>query len=149
MSDERQSDGVHLREAGPRGRGVFASQPLARGEVVLVFGGPRIPTAEVSDFTHTIQVGPGHFLGPSREVDDYVNHSCEPNCTVRLARGEASLVALRDLAAGEEITFDYGFPLDNWVNNPCRCGTPACAGFIVSKGQRWRVRKALSFAGGR
>lgn len=80
-------------------------------------------------------------------ISKFINHSCEPNCRAEQDRGRIWIIAERDIAAGEEITFDYGFPLDNWVNNPCRCGTSACAGFIVGKGQRWRVRKALRPAG--
>jgi hypothetical protein len=52
-------------------------------------------------------------------------------------------VADTDIEEGEELTFDYGFPLNGWDLNPCCCGTTSCPGYIVAKNQRWRVRKAL------
>jgi len=39
---------------------------------------------------------------------------------------------------------DYGFAYENWRNHPCRCGAKSCVGFIVDKGQRWRVRRILA-----
>jgi len=81
-----------------------------------------------------------------------INHSCEPNCESQKARGRIWIVATRDIAAGEELSYDYGFGLENWRDHPCRCGAAACAGYIVTKTQRWRVRRALKAearAGGR
>jgi SET domain-containing protein len=50
-------------------------------------------------------------------------------------------VALRDIAMGEELGYDYGFDFTDWQEHPCRCGTTACAGYIVKQSQRWRVRR--------
>lgn len=77
--------------------------------------------------------------GPAR----LINHSCAANCAAENHRGHIWIVAKRDIAAGEEITFDYGFPLGEWRHHPCRCGTAVCAGFIVSRSQRWRLRRIL------
>ena len=78
-----------------------------------------------------------------------INHSCEANCESSNIRGRIWIVATRDIAKGEELTFDYGFGMENWREHPCRCGTRKCAGFIVTKMQRWRVRKKLRAEGRR
>jgi SET domain-containing protein len=70
-----------------------------------------------------------------------INHSCAPNCEAQSDRGRIWIVALRDLAPGEELTYDYGFPLSDARLHPCRCGAPGCAGWIVNRAQRWRVRR--------
>lgn len=63
----------------------------------------------------------------------WLNHSCAPNCKAQLEEGRIWIVALRDLAAGEELTFNYGYDLTDYRDFPCRCGTPACVGFIVAE----------------
>ena len=72
-----------------------------------------------------------------------INHSCDANCDSSNIRGRIWIVAMRDIEKGEELTFDYGFGMENWREHPCRCGTRKCVGFIVTKIQRWRVRKKL------
>jgi len=125
------------------GRGLFAVAPVARGEVVCVKGGhvfdglrleelaPRLGPAE-------IQIAEDLFIGPVEESERegsmiYSNHSCEPNIGVR---GEITFVALRDIAAGEELTHDWATTDDDGYRMECRCGAPACRGTIT--GQDWR-----------
>jgi hypothetical protein len=116
---------------GEKGRCVLAARPLNAGQVVLEFGGPLLRAEEIRDFTHCLEIGPNLFLGPSGGSDDYVNHSCDPNCAVELADAVASLRALRDIAEGEEITYDYSTLM---VRDPtsfeCRCGASACRGVV-------------------
>ncbi len=78
-----------------------------------------------------------------RNLARLINHSCAPNCRAEIRRGRVWIVARRDIARGEELTFDYGYAFSEWPLHPCRCGAPRCAGFIVSAAQRWRVRKIL------
>jgi SET domain-containing protein len=70
-----------------------------------------------------------------------INHSCAPNCRTETKRGRVLIIARREISAGEELTFDYGFPFAEWPLHPCRCGAARCVGYIVSSAQRWRVRR--------
>lgn len=123
--------GFALLETASTGLGVFAVREFKDGERVLIFEGPLLHFSEISDFTHTIQVGEDLFLGASGGVDDFVNHSCDPNCYLRGERGTLELVAFRDIAKGEQLTFDYSTclllepPL-----NACLCGTSTCRGSV-------------------
>lgn len=72
-----------------------------------------------------------------------INHSCEPNCRAENIRGHIWIIAERDIAAGEELTYDYGFSFNEWRLHSCRCGAPSCVGYIVTRSQRWRVRRIL------
>jgi len=76
-----------------------------------------------------------------RNVARLINHACSPNCRADNLRGRIWIVARRDIPAGEELTFDYGFAFNEWRQHPCLCGSKSCAGFIVNRGQRWRLRK--------
>lgn len=76
-----------------------------------------------------------------------INHSCDPNCeafTEESAKGDRIFIyALRDIEAGEELSFDYGFDLECYEDHPCRCGADNCVGYIVSQEQWPELRKLL------
>lgn len=121
---------VRLASAA-HGLGVFAERPYAAGEVILVFTGEELSTAEADRRgvrRHCLDVGPGLQLyvdPPAR----FLNHSCGPNAGLR---GAAALAAIRPIVAGEEIVFDYStcVPDPSWTLE-CRCGAPACRGLVV------------------
>lgn len=117
------------------GQGVFSLEPIAPGTEVLRFGGELFSRLQdLDDLHHFIQLGPSLFLGPSGELDDYVNHSCLPNCGLRLRGVELTLVAIEPIEAGQELTFDYATCLGS--EDPsvmeCGCGAPGCRGRIAA-----------------
>jgi hypothetical protein len=63
----------------------------------------------------------------------FLNHSCAPNCEAQFADGRIWLVAIRDIRAGEELTFNYGYDLTDYREHPCRCGAVSCVGYIVAE----------------
>jgi hypothetical protein len=76
-------------------------------------------------------VGPDQYIGESGGLDDLINHSCEPNTGFHIQGTAADLFAIRDIAAGEEILFDYSTTLDEEdFTMVCACGTPSCRGVI-------------------
>lgn len=90
------------------GKGVFTENEIAEGREVLQFAGDLRDVSTLEDLTHCLQVGETTFLTSTGGIDDYINHSCEPTCGVRLTSDQRVIVfALRDLKAGTEITFDY------------------------------------------
>lgn len=68
------------------------------------------------------------------EPGEYFNHSCNPNAGFK---GQICLVALRAIAAGEAVCFDYAMVLSKPDNRfECRCGTPRCRGAVT--GEDWK-----------
>lgn len=63
----------------------------------------------------------------------FLNHSCSPNCEADLIDGQVWIVTKRAVAAGEEVTFNYGYDLIDYEEHACRCGERACIGFIVAE----------------
>ena len=63
----------------------------------------------------------------------FINHCCGPNCTAKVidVGGEKKIViyACRDIEVGEEITYDYKFPIED-VKIKCLCGSDVCRGFL-------------------
>jgi hypothetical protein len=113
------------------GQGVFAERPYAAGEVVLVFTGGEMTTAEADRRglrRHCLDVGPGRQLyadPPAR----FLNHSCDPNAGLTDA---VTLSAVRAIAEGEEISFDYStcVPDPSWTLE-CACGAASCRGLVL------------------
>ena len=102
---------AEARAAGAKGHGVFAIAPIPAGTTVAAFGGWICDGAELGTLTeerrtHSIQIDDDlYMVGPDEQEEaDYFNHSCAPNTGVV---GNILLVAMRDIAAGEEICFDY------------------------------------------
>jgi hypothetical protein len=119
------------------GRGVFTCEALGAGRRLLRFAGVAVDAAFVAasaaadghdDF---LQVGAGRYLGYSGTADDWINHACDPNCYVAVTRRGVFLVALVDIAAGAEVTFDYGLTqVDFPFRFHCLCGSEQCRGEI-------------------
>ncbi|KAJ6336587.1 hypothetical protein OIU76_006463 [Salix suchowensis] len=63
----------------------------------------------------------------------FINHSCEPNCYTKVISVEGQkkifIYAKRHIAAGEEITYNYKFPLED-KKIPCNCGSRKCRGSL-------------------
>jgi SET domain-containing protein len=124
------------------GYGLFALEAVAQDEVLVAWSGPVLTLAEVRALSraeqgHTMQIDDELYLGPASMVEpaDYVNHSCDPNAGIR---GQVVLVALRAIAPGEEVCFDYamadGSPFDEFE---CGCETAKCRGRVT--GNDWQL----------
>jgi SET domain-containing protein len=120
-----------LVREGTHGRGVFAGEPIPAGALIAPFTGPFLRFKETSASTYALQIGPDLYIGESGGVDDLFNHSCDPNAGVKISGASAELRAIREIAPGEEIAFDYSTTLDEGdFTMPCLCGSPSCRGVI-------------------
>lgn len=134
---------------------MFAARALATGETAAEYVGERIGKAEsalrqaAADQVFVFEMDAQADL--DGDVPDnparFINHSCEPNCEAVAAGEVIQIRALREIGAGEELTFDYGYRLAAFPGHRCRCGAPSCAGFIVARSERWRVRRLLNRPG--
>lgn len=85
----------------------------------------------MTDYEMWIQVGKDNWMGPSGGPDDYVNHSCDPNAGLLEDDTGLHLVALRQIAVNEEITFDYSTSMfQEPTEMSCICGAATCRGVI-------------------
>lgn len=127
-------DGLRVVRSPIQGYGVIATRPFGAGAVVAEVEGVVWRAGEAVDDRYSLEIEPGLFLDMVDQTR-FVNHSCEPNVTLRkgVVEGEpwARLVALRDLRPGEELTYDYAF--SEQYAEPCRCGSASCCGRIVDR----------------
>ena len=127
---------------GKGGWGVYAARPLLRDEFLVCWGGAVVPWSQFQRLSddlqrHSVQVEDDLFLVSLHPSDpaEMVNHSCEPNAGLS---GQIVLVAMRAIAEGEEICFDYamsdGSPYDEF---DCSCGAAACRHHVT--GADWQL----------
>jgi hypothetical protein len=124
------------------GRKAVAERIFRRGEVVAIWRGRTITEQEAVNLSaverdQLLQVDDDAFLVNDEDLlaADYINHSCEPNCGFTDA---STLVAMRDIAAGESVTFDYSMSDTNsFITFDCRCGTASCRGRM--SGDDWNL----------
>ncbi|UCD80922.1 MAG: SET domain-containing protein [Desulfobacterales bacterium] len=126
-----------ILQESPSGKGVFAGEVIFTGEEILTFSGPLIrrrdmPAIRCQEEDYYLQVDDNVFLGPSGDIDDYVNHSCDPNSGVIIDGGSPRLIAIQTIRRGEEIRFDYSTTMYRpvLVMN-CSCESAICRGTVV------------------
>jgi hypothetical protein len=120
--------------------GVFCREPVARHEVVALWGGRILSASEIDrdmpNFTQQVlQIEEAFYLmTPNMEPADCFNHSCEPNVGLT---GQIGLIAMRDIRAGEEACLDYAMcDGSSYDEFDCSCGTPSCRRHIT--GEDWK-----------
>jgi len=133
---------ARIASLGLDGHGAVATEFIAAGEVIAAFGG-RCVTREELDLlpleqqARSLQVENDLFLAATTDPEpaDFVRHSCEPNCGMH---GNSVLIALRDIAAGETVAYDYamsdGCDYDEFE---CTCGSPQCRRKVT--GRDWML----------
>jgi SET domain-containing protein len=139
-----------VRRSRIAGRGAFATRAIRRGERIIEYVGERISHA-VADARYDDAVATRHhtflFSVSRRTVIDaavggndarFINHSCEPNCEAVIHRGRVFVVAIKPVAAGEELFYDYAYERDGSETPEderryaCHCGARRCRGTILA-----------------
>ena len=113
-----------------KGNGVFAEKEIKSAEIVLV---GVIEKELTANHSHASQIGLDRFV-LHNETIRMVNHSCNPNCGIKVnSTGAHDFVAIKDVSKGEEITFDYAMRNYTVEHFPpeCKCGGKQCRGKIT------------------
>ncbi|KAF2859717.1 SET domain-containing protein, partial [Piedraia hortae CBS 480.64] len=141
--------GVEIIETANRGYGVRACRSFAAGEIVMEYTGEIITEYECQrrireDYSYAecfYIMGLAHGLlidGMKGNVGRFINHSCQPNCEVRMLTVDGKLrlgvFAGEDgVPAGTELTYDYNYETCAGPPLKCHCGTPSCRGFLTKR----------------
>ncbi len=152
----KQPKKVEARLSPIHGNGIFATQDIAKGERVMRYKG-ALRTHEEVDEEYGGQEENGHtFLftlndtyvidaNVSANIARWMNHSCDPNCEAlveeddkgRPEKDKVFIEAIKDIAKGEELTYNYGIVLEErhtpklkklWA---CHCGSDNCTGTLL------------------
>jgi SET domain-containing protein len=135
---------IQVRQSGVHGKGVFAIQDIAKGETVIEYIGEIISAQEAEDRHPHNPSDPNHTF--YFQIDDdlvidalhggnsarWINHSCSPNCKPVVEDSRVFIRAKKNIAAGEELNYDYGLIIDERITPklmaeyPCWCGSSKC-----------------------
>ena len=141
---------IQTRRSGVHGKGVFAVQDIAEGEVIIEYVGEIISWAEAQrrhphdpqDPNHTFyfHIDEDHVIDAlyGGNSSRWINHACDANCEADEVDGRIFIKALRNIHAGEELNYDYGLIIDERytpklkAEYPCWCGTQKCRGTLLA-----------------
>lgn len=137
---------IELQKSPIADNGLFAVELIEKGELLIDYtssAGRYIAAKEAdalfkSGNDYMLQVDDDLFIAATTDDEiedaDHINHSCDPNIGVK---GRLQFVAMRDIAVGEEITFDYGMTDTSEYDIECNCGKPSCRGKVT--GDDWKI----------
>jgi uncharacterized protein len=157
---ESTSPPLHaVRNSRVHGRGVFAARKIPLGTRIIEYAGERITWKEAvrrenkkaADDFHTFffSLDNGKIIDGGSDGNDarWINHGCEPSCEAREEDGRVFISALRDIARGEELNYDYGLVMDE-RHTPalkrayaCLCGAPSCRHTMLAPKKRKKATK--------
>lgn len=134
------------REQG-KGWGLVTLEKVRQGQLVIEYVGEVIDKAtkekRLEEWAiehpndpnfYIMALSPGWFIDAreTANLSRFINHSCDPNCIIHPVNvgGQMrnSIVALRDIARGEFLSYDYHFDTQQGDRFVCRCGSENCRG---------------------
>ena len=149
-ADSSATRRIEVRRSGVHGKGVFALVDIPKGERIIEYVGEIISWNEAqrrhphdpSDPNHTFyfHIDEDHVIDAlfGGNSSRWINHSCDGNCEADEVNGRVFIRALRDIAPGEELNYDYGLMLDERYTKklkaeyPCYCGAASCRGTLLA-----------------
>ncbi len=148
-----------VRSSRVHGRGAFATRRIKKGTRVAEYLGERITHGEADRRYEDCDVNDNHtflFVVDKRTVIDaevdgndarFLNHACDPNCESEIEDRRVFIDAIKDIAPGEELNYDYqigrerGDPPNVDEIYACRCGSPKCRGTMLWPPKRPKARR--------
>ena len=140
-----------VRASRMQGFGAFATRRIPRGMRLIEYAGERLSPAD-AESRYPDVAGERHHTFLFAIDDDvvidaafdgnearFINHSCDPNCDAVIDDGRIWIEAIRDIAPGEELAYDYAYELEERHTPaakrrfPCHCGSSRCRGTILAK----------------
>ncbi len=155
-----RSKWAEVRQSETHGRGMFATKRIPQDTSIIEYVGKRLNKKKSTErgnaqWDEAQQTGVGavyiFIINDDYDIDGnfewntarLINHSCDPNCEAQVDDDDRIwLVALREIRKGEELTFNYGFDLEDYESHPCLCGSDRCVGYIAGE-EYWEELKKL------
>ena len=149
---------IQVSKSGVHGKGVFARKDFSKGETIIEYVGEIISAQEAEDRHPHDPNDPNHTfyfqIDKDRVIDAlhggnsarWINHCCTPNCKPVVNEGRVFIKDKKNIAAGEELNYDYGLIIDEPITKkliaqyPCWCGSPKCRKTLLA--QKAKSRKA-------
>ena len=141
-----------IRSSAIHAAGCYTTEPIAKRTRIVEYTGPRISKEradekyEDSPTTYLFGLGKGDTVIDGFGLAMFINHSCDPNCETKEIRGRVWVLSLRDIAAGEELTYDYNLYDGDEDEALCNCGAANCRKSMYSPEEITKRRRAAQRA---
>lgn len=138
QAERRRRQRVRIGASPIHRLGLFAVTAMPAETRILPYRGEKITKAESA---RRVAAGNAYIFAFTERYDidgqattntaRYCNHSCAPNCYTLANARTIWIVSLRAIAAGEELTYNYGYGLEDYAEYPCHCGAAQCCGYML------------------
>jgi len=122
---------------------------MRQGERVCEYDGPRFSKTVADEryadrsLTYLFSFGDKGTVIDGFGTAMFLNHCCEPNCETEEEGGRIFIRAIRGIAAGEELTYEYNLHDSDVAPGVCHCGAAGCRGTMFSADElKRRERRA-------
>lgn len=138
-----------IRSSAIHAAGCYTTAPIRKGTLVAEYTGPRLTKSQADKRYENLPITYLFGLGSGRRVIDghcmamFLNHSCDPNCETEEIKGRVWIKAIKPIAAGEELTYDYCLYDGGDEENACNCAKVQCRGTMYSH-EEVRRRKRVA-----
>lgn len=132
------ANGLIIRSSAIHAAGCYTTRKLRKGTRVCEYDGPRLSKKEADKLyadrfvTYLFGVGKRNTVIDGFGTAMFINHCCEPNCESEEQEERVFIIALRDIAAGEELTYEYNLYDSDDQAQDCYCGRPSCRGTMFA-----------------
>ena len=133
--------GLIVRSSGIHAAGCYTMKRIRRGVRILEYDGLRLAKKLADEryagrnLTYLFSFGEDGTVIDGFGTAMFLNHCCEPNCETEEDNGRIFIVALRDIAAGEELTYEYNLHDSDDEPGLCFCGAAGCRGTMFSEAE--------------
>jgi SET domain-containing protein len=130
-----KAPGIRVVRSPIDGYGVIAAKPFAEGDEISEIDGVLWRDGDGVDDRYSLWIEDGLYFDMVDQTR-FINHSCDPNAKIEAGitddgQAWAMIVAVKSIAIGEEVSYDYAFPAH--LAEPCRCASPRCRGLIIEE----------------
>jgi len=158
---KKESGGLYgVKNSGIHGKGIFARTNIKKGIKIIEYIGEKISKKEgdkrsEEQYEKAMKTGKGAVyvfeLNKTQDLDGdvpwnparFINHSCNPNCKVSIRKDRIWIFSIKNIKKGQELSYDYGYDLEDYHEHPCKCGSKNCMGYIIGEENRKKFEKLL------
>ncbi|KXT04813.1 hypothetical protein AC578_9753 [Pseudocercospora eumusae] len=149
--------GVEVVKTEKRGHGIRAARSFRPQQVIMEYTGEIITEEECQRRMREVYKDKSCYYlmelernlvidGTKGSMARFINHSCDPNCEVRMMKVNgtprmAIFAGDSGIMTGEELTYDYNFDNFGETRQPCYCGAANCRGYLGKRLNADQIKK--------
>lgn len=143
---------VEIKKSGIHGYGGYARTKISKKKRIIEYVGPQITKKQATEALEKSLNEYVFTLNDEWDIDGsvdwntarYINHSCDPNCESDIIDDHVWIIAIKSIGEGEELTYNYGYDLEDFQTRLCGCGAKNCLGYMVAEEDFKKVKTMIN-----